>query len=179
VVAVTGGIAEGKSTVLGMLSELGYSTASADDVGREVFQTREVQAELAVLFETTDLSRDAIRAAISAKPDLRRGMNRLMHGPIWERILASGVQFVEIPLLVEACLHPNFRRVWVVTCGQEEQLRRLVERLGSRQAAEQMLSTQLSSTAKAQFADRIVRTNAEPASVLGFVSSAAEADVAR
>lgn len=178
-IAITGGIAEGKSTVLTMLADLGFSTASADAIGREVYEAPQTQRALKRLFETDSLDRPAIRAAISAKPELRRELNRIMHAGIWSEICERRTQFVEIPLLIEACLHPRFRVVWMVTCGAEEQLRRLVERLGNESEARQMLSTQLSSRAKAQFADRIVRTNIEPASVLGFVSSAAASDVAR
>lgn len=162
-----------------MLASLGYRTASADEIARDVFLDHSMQTSLRALFDLPELDRAAIREAIAAKPALRREMNALMHPAIWERILHSGAQFVEIPLLVEACLHPRFRVIWMVTCGHEEQLRRLTERLGSVRAADQLLSTQLSSRAKAQFADRIVRTNAERDDVLAFVTSVAGIDVAR
>lgn len=178
-IAITGGIAEGKSTVLQMLADSGYRTVSADGIAREVFQTPWAQARMAEIFGVQSPSRETIREMISEKPGLRRALNQVMHGPIWKGILESGAQFVEIPLLVETCLHPRFRVVWMVTCGFDEQLRRLSERLGGEPAAVQMMSTQLSSRAKAQFADRIVRTNAELNSVLGFVQSAAKIDVAR
>lgn len=178
-IAITGGIAEGKSTVLGYLTDLGYRTASADASAREVFQQPDTQVALATLFEREQPSRDFIREAISTKPELRRAMNHLMHGAIWDHLVAQTPDFVEIPLLVETCLHPRFSRVWVVTCGVEEQRRRLMERHSDGTLIDNLLSTQLSTLAKGQFADRIVRTNAERESVLGFVQSAAEFDVAR
>lgn len=176
-IAITGGIAEGKSTVLGMLSELGFRTASADEIAKEVFQRPEIQEGVATIFGTFD--RENIRAAMTMKPELRRELNRIMHGPIWEGILAEIPDFVEIPLLVETCLHIRFRKVWVVTCGPEEQRRRLKARLGSEAPIDALLATQISTRAKAKFADRIVRTNVEPGSVLAFVTAAAVEDRSR
>ena len=47
---MTGGVAEGKSTVLGYLRDLGYRTASSDDVSRGLFHSDEIQdAHLLIL----------------------------------------------------------------------------------------------------------------------------------
>lgn len=178
-IAITGGIAEGKSTVLDALAGLGYRTISADSVAREVYVLPETQQEISKIFEIENPTREEIREAISVKPRLRRELNALMHRPIWERILEEQPEFVELPLLVEACLHPWFQSVWAVSCGISEQRRRLLERVQDPNLVDQLLRTQLSSRAKAQFADRIVRTNGDRESVLAFVKSAAVADCAR
>jgi len=176
-IAITGGIAEGKSTVLAMLDRLGYRTASADDLARILFEGDQVQSSIQKAFGTT--SRDAIRELIAAKPHLRRELNRMMHRPIWERILELTPDFVEVPLLIETCLHIQFKKTWVVTCGEQEQRRRLVERLGATHQIDAILATQLPTRAKVQFADRIVRTNVELEHVLAFVTSAAVEDRTR
>jgi dephospho-CoA kinase len=165
--------------VLGMLGGIGYSVASADAISREVYAGERVQATIRRLLENPEPTRDEVREAMVSDGSFRRTLNRLMHGEIWDRIETLRPDFVEIPLLVEACLHPRFRRVWVVICGEEDQRKRLFERLGDRVQVDQLLATQLPTAVKAQFADRIVRTNGEPEDVLAFVQSIASADCAR
>lgn len=80
---------------------------------------------------------------------------------------------MEIPLLIEACLQGGFDRVWVVTCGADEQRRRLVERLGGEAGAEALLGSQLPTRAKIPFADVVIRTNQPEWSVKRDVALAA------
>jgi dephospho-CoA kinase len=164
-IAVTGGIAEGKSTVLGYMASAGVSTLSSDAVAREVFEEPEVQRELSRLINSEKVDRDALRARIAEEPHLRREVNRLMHPFVWKKIRNSKAVAVEIPLLLEACLQGEFARVWIVTCGPEEQLRRLARRLGSEDQAKKLIASQLPTQAKLVFGDRIVRTNEPPTGV--------------
>ncbi|MFQ3587287.1 MAG: dephospho-CoA kinase [Fimbriimonadaceae bacterium] len=169
-IAVTGGIAEGKSTVVGYIAEAGVATASSDAIARDVFAREEVQARLsAILRVPAPVEAATVRSAISENPDLRRQVNRAMHPEILRRIEAAEAAVVEVPLLLEACLQGLFERVWVVTCGPEEQLRRLTERLGDETAARRLVRTQLPTPAKLPFADRIIRTDRPPALVKGYV----------
>jgi dephospho-CoA kinase len=165
-IAITGGIAEGKSTVLGYLAESGLRIASADEIARDVYDLTPVQEALAHLTRVEGpVSRILLRERLAEEPDLRRKVNLLMHPYILKGIEASIADAIEVPLLLETCLYGMFNRVWVVTCGPQEQLRRLTQRLGSEDAARGLISTQLTSRAKCAFADTIVRTNAEELSV--------------
>lgn len=172
--AITGGIAEGKSTVLGYLAEAGYRTVSADAVAREVFHRPGIQEELRVRLGVTD--RDALLERLALDPDARRTLNHLMHAPVWEALSETGAQVVEIPLLVETVLHPRCAGVWVVTCGETEQLRRLTVRLGDELLARRLLQTQLSTRVKSMFADRIIESNLPEPQVRREVLDAAAHD---
>lgn len=168
-VAITGGIAEGKSTVLGYLSSLGYKTLSADALARELFDEDSIQKELAALLGVEPpVQRSDLLRAIAAKPSLRRAVNRLFHPYLLPRLLDGGAEFIEIPLLIETCLQGLFDEVWVVTCGPDEQMRRLAARVGPREAV-QLLAAQLPTQAKIPFADVIVRTNEPEERVLAHV----------
>jgi dephospho-CoA kinase len=159
-VAVTGGVAEGKSTVLQACADAGYTVGSADAVAREVFEQAAVQAQLAQLLQVeAPVAPSDLRQVLSENPSLRRSVNRLMHGNILQAMDRQDAQIWEVPLLIETCIYGLFDRVWVVTCGPEEQLERLVARLGDEQAARNLIATQLPSTIKCAFADHIVRTN--------------------
>ena len=173
-VAITGGIAEGKSTVLQMLAELGYRTGSSDEVSREVYIEPDVQAALAAAAGLpVPVDRAELRAAIAERPVLRRQVNAIMHPRIRARMRENDAQFVEVPLLVEACLQAEYRRVWVVTCGPEEQLLRLVRRYGDEAHARAVMASQLPSSVKNAFADLTIRTNAPLEAVRDVVSEAA------
>ncbi len=173
-VAVTGGIAEGKTTVVRYLAELGFQTASSDQFARECFQEPDVQRQLAKILDSDEPVVPArLRAAIESSSSVRRQVNRVMHPGVVSRIQASKAQFIEVPLLIEACLHPLFDQVWVVTCGPEEQLRRLRERDGTSPVGT-LVESQLSSFAKTPFGDVVVRTNLPLETVKRFVWHAAK-----
>lgn len=176
-IGLTGGIAEGKSTVLGFLQDAGFFTVSADAVAREVFESPEINQKIAAVFGLEQATREAVRSKIAQFPRLRRSLNQLMHGQVLDRIMASGADFAEIPLLIETCLTRNFEGIWVVTCGPEEQLSRLTVRLKDADLAKSLLRTQLPTFAKVPFADRIVRTNEPLDSVKTFVQFCAKQDL--
>lgn len=176
-IAITGGVAEGKSTVLGYLRDLGYSIESADHIARDVFESEEVQRQIGdLLGAAPPVSRDVLRGAI-ADVAVRRRVNAITHPRIIEAMRSSAAEFLEIPLLIETCLQGGFDRVWVVTCGADEQRRRLVARLGSEAAASSLLGTQLTSRIKIAFADSVIRTNRDESSVQRFVTMAAQRDL--
>jgi dephospho-CoA kinase len=165
-IAVTGGIGEGKSTVLSIASDLGIHTVSADKIAREVlddpaFRTR-IAHELHLDSDALEF-RARLREKISEDVEARTTLNSLTHPEILRRLLSSGserVTLFEVPLLIETCIQRFFDQTWLVTCGPEEQLRRLTQRLGNEEAARQLIATQLTAHIKTAFADRIIRTDA-------------------
>jgi dephospho-CoA kinase len=158
--AVTGGVAEGKSTVLQLLEQQGWRTISADAISKELFQDPSVQEAIANRFDLpTPLDRGAVRAKIAESHQNRRFLNTLMHHRVLDELIQSDAQAIEVPLLIETCLQPLFKRVWVVTCGREEQERRLRDRLQNEGQVQGVLRLQLPTAAKEPFADEIIRTN--------------------
>jgi dephospho-CoA kinase len=76
-VAVTGGIADGKSTVCEILRDLGHSVVSADEIARQLLDDPEVINEIienigGTFVQSGRVDRDALRKAISADPELRK-----------------------------------------------------------------------------------------------------------
>ena len=173
-VAVTGGIAEGKSTVVGYLRDLGYKTASADEVAREVFESEDIQERLGELLRVKGPVRPAdLREHLWENSTLRRSVNRVMHPVILRKMQALRADVIEVPLLIETCMQGYFRRVWVVTCGLEEQRARLKARFGEDTDTDAILSAQLPSEVKAAFGDVVVRTNRPPEDVIRFITAVA------
>jgi len=173
--AVTGGIAEGKSTVLQMLADNGWRTLSADQVAAEVRSRPEVQRDLPRALGLPSLDdRVALREVLATEPTLRRALNLQLHQLIWDEILAREPEAVEVPLLVETALTGWCERIWVVTCRPSEQRRRLLERLGDERAVDQLLHAQLPTRAKCAFADAVIRTNSPIDSVREIVERLAD-----
>jgi dephospho-CoA kinase len=94
-----------------------------------------------------------------------------MHPIILEALKTLNADAIEIPLLIETCFQGQFKRVWVVTCGLEEQRKRLAERLGSKADVEAVLASQIPTEVKCTFADVIVRTNRPPEDVHRFIKA--------
>lgn len=173
-VGLTGGVAEGKTTVLRVLAEQGLRTASADDYAREVLDDPmfwEMASDRLRL--NGPLDRRALARLIANDPVKRRTLNDLMHPEVLTRIIEDAPQVVEVPLLIETCLQSLFKRVWVVTCSPEEQSRRLAERYKDPALARQILGTQLSFNVKRCFADKIIRTDGPLSSVVKSVQEIA------
>ena len=175
VTAITGGIAEGKSTVLSTLSELGFQTASADQLARQVFYESDVNRKLSeILRLPAPIEPPQLRTGLAAGDATRRAVNKVMHPLILEMILSSRNDFVEVPLLLETCLQGAFHEVWVVTCGVPEQLRRLRIRYGDDFNEGVFLRSQLPSEAKLPFSDVVIRTNQPFEAVRRSISEALE-----
>lgn len=169
--AITGGIAEGKSTVMEILRQQGLHAVSADQIARELWSSSDFIADVSKELGIPNLNKELLREKISADSALRREVNSIFHPRIWAEIFASEPFVVEVPLLIEACLQHHFARVWVVTCGIEEQMRRLSDRVGI-ELANRLIRTQLPTRAKIPFADEVIRTNLPPPLVLSATHSA-------
>lgn len=168
-IAVSGGIAEGKSTVLRDLADCGLSTLNVDEIVDRMWQDPVFVSLVSADPKLRGARNKAeAREAITESEEARLAMNRLTHREVAMRMMAADVDAIEVPLLIEACLYDRFEEVWIVTCGIEEQRRRLVDRVGENQA-EQLLRLQLPTRAKLPFADIIVRTDTAPSNVSSFV----------
>ncbi len=155
-VGVTGGIAEGKSSVLGYLAEKGHTTWSADACVKSLWSDPTVRGEIASHFGTADRSRESWWEILESE-QARRQLNRIFHPRVVADLRQSPAEFFEVPLLFETDLAPLFDEIWVVTCGPEAQRQRLIER-GIREI-DAVLRLQLPTRAKIPFAGHVIRTN--------------------
>ena len=167
-IAITGGIADGKSTVCALLEEMGHTVVSADDIVHELHTDPTILAKVRDeigkdYVAAYGIDRDALREALSVDPEVRRQLNEILHPPVMSEVIVrtqtDGLAFAEVPLLIETATQGLFDEVWVVAAGVEMQRIRLIARLGSQEAADALLSTQLPTAAKIPFADRVIRTN--------------------
>ena len=155
VVAVTGGVASGKSALTGAFAELGVPVADADVAAREVVAPgSDGLARIVehfgtdVLDDAGSLDRGRMRKRIFADPSARRALEQIIHPRVrtWLRTAADNWQapygLLAIPLLVESGdAYAWVDRVLVVDVPESTQLARLRQRDGiSAELAQSMLS---------------------------------------
>ncbi len=145
VVAITGGIASGKTTVTRQLAAgLAASVFDADaEARRLVDDEADVRRELAQVFGPSILAADgqvdrpALRKIVFHDDAQRLRLERILHPRIrasWRALVeenlhsgSTSVLLVDIPLLYETGAEVLLDRVVVVGCRFETQLRRLTD----------------------------------------------------
>jgi dephospho-CoA kinase len=179
VLGVTGGIATGKSTVVGMLRELGAEVIDADEIAREVTQpgsegARRIREQFGDVFfdENGSLRRRELGERVFADPAERLRLEAILHPLILDRIrsriealraaagAADRIVVVEAPLLIEAGARGLVDRILVVAAEQRTQRRRLTERGDyTAQAIAQRIASQMTQEEKLRYADYVINTD--------------------
>ena len=163
-----------RHVVAPLRGEVGLLEASADEVARTVFESAPVQEGLAGLLGMQGpVTPPDLREHLWENARLRRSVNALMHPLILQTLKELNADAIEIPLLIETCFQGYFRQVWVVTCGLEEQRKRLLDRFGPKEDLAAILASQVPTEVKCTFADVIVRTNRPPDDVHRFIKAVA------
>ncbi|WP_066038772.1 dephospho-CoA kinase [Herbiconiux solani] len=176
VIAVTGGIGAGKSTVARRLRELGAVVADADQLAREAVEpgTPGLAAIAerfgpSVIAADGSLDRPALGAVVFADEAARRDLNAITHPAVHDltvqRIREAGeadahaVFVYDVPLLVESGGRRGglFEYVIVVEAPEEQRLERLMTLRGmSREEAERRIASQATDEERRALADVVI-----------------------
>jgi dephospho-CoA kinase len=157
-VALTGGIASGKSQVSALLERHGCFIIDLDVIAREVVEPgTDGLKELIENFGNSILSNDGtlnrkyLRDQLFKKGRNRAIIEQVLHPKILQKMKATmdactqGIVIVVVPLLVEKNLWKPFDRAIVVDCEVDNQINRLMTRENIDQSkAEAMLLAQAS-----------------------------------
>jgi len=187
-IALTGGIATGKSYVRAAFEALGVPTIDADRQARAAVAPgtdgwRAVRARFGEGIIGTDgeLDRKGLAAIVFADADARRDLEAIVHPVVrraidaWFASLAaadSPFGIADIPLLFETGRQAEVDGVIVVACSPDIQLRRLMERDGlTHDDAQRRVDAQLPIEDKARLADWVIRTDATFADTAAQVRS--------
>ena len=172
-VALTGGIATGKSYVLRQLRERGVPTIDADDIVHEMFgpgtgTTKAIAAQFGSFFlkEDGSIDRALLGNKVFADPESRMVLEAIVHPAVYETIqvwystLDRLFGVASIPLLFETRRETDFDFVVVTLCTRNEQIQRIVarDRLTAEQA-EQRIAAQMPPEEKARRANFVIRTS--------------------
>jgi dephospho-CoA kinase len=174
-IALTGGIATGKSYVGNLLREAGVPIVDADVLSREVVALGTPGlAAVRQRFGPDSIRRDGtmdrirIGQIIFKDKRARQDLEAIIHPAVQRAIekffdtLPKRTPFAvaDIPLLFETKREGQFTSIIVVACPKDMQLQRLMERSKlSKEDAERRLAAQLPIDQKVKKADYVIRTD--------------------
>lgn len=139
-VAITGGIGSGKSTVAGIIRELGYPVFSADAIAHNIYNEPSVLKEVAEKFpqcvQEGVLDRKKMAETVFSDREKLAALNEITHPVIMRRLLSDmersdgKVVFAEVPLLFESGSEAMFDRVIVVLRDRRARIGAVMKRDG-------------------------------------------------
>jgi len=170
-VALTGGIASGKTTVAELFAALGVPLIDTDVIARQIVEPgapalAQIVAAFGadVLDATGHLDRRRMRERIFADAAAKARLEAILHPAIRaeleRRSRAAGgpYQLLVIPLLAEGGRRDHVDRVLLVDAPEEVQVQRLMQRDHvSRAQAEAALKAQATRAARLAVADDVIR----------------------
>jgi len=175
-VALTGGIATGKSYVLDRFRRRGIPVLDADTLAHGVMAPGTgAAAEIALRFgpgviaADGSVDRKTLGSIVFADVNARRDLEAIVHPAVY-RAIAAGLRAFEllggapfavadVPLLFETGHASDFDRVIVTASPFDLQLQRLVHRGLTEDDARQRILAQLPTDEKASRADFVIRTD--------------------
>jgi dephospho-CoA kinase len=182
-VGLTGGIASGKSVVGEMLATLGAHLIQADHIAHELMQPGQaVYDEVvqhfgkAILNPDGSVNRPKLAEAAFGQPEQGSAtrvqeLNQIVHPAVirrqdeWMADMGRhdphAIAVVEAALIIEAGAADRFDRLIVVTCSEEQRVRRFAERLKidserARREVQRRMAAQLPDSAKITSADYVI-----------------------
>jgi dephospho-CoA kinase len=182
-IALTGGIASGKSTVAQLFVALGAKLIDTDQISREIVMPPspvlgEIVARFGrdVLTPAGTLDRARLRAIIFADPAARTELEALTHPAIRAAVanrsaqLGGPYQLIAVPLLFETETWREYDRVLVVETHPQVQLLRLMQRdYIDEAAARRMVAAQATPTQRSAIADDVITNNGDVAALAAQV----------
>jgi len=181
-VGLTGGIGSGKSTVAGLLVQLGATLVDTDRIARELtvaggtalppiieaFGADAVDASGAL-----DLAR--MRAQVFGDPDARRRLEAILHPLIGAEAARqaaasdSPIVVFDVPLLVESGRWAALvDRIWVVDCSVPTQRARVLARAGwNESTVDAVIAQQATLAQRRAVADAVIDNDTATLAALG------------
>ncbi len=174
-IALTGGIASGKSTVAQLFTALGAKLIDTDQIARDIVAPPSLVLDQivarfgpAVLNPAGNLDRSRLRSIVFNDSSARKDLEALTHPAIRAEVarqsasLGGPYQIIAVPLLAETGTRSDYDRVLVVDTDPQRQILRLMQRDGcDENAARRMLAAQASRAERRSIADDIIENNGE------------------
>ena len=133
-IAITGGIGSGKSTVLSIIKDLGYTVFSCDDICKDLYKKQSVLRKLKTLFPSAISGKLFYKADKKALSNLTfnndenyKKLSNFLQPLIVDKLVkkmdkVKGVCFAEVPLLFEGNYQSLFDKTIVVLRDKKERI---------------------------------------------------------
>jgi dephospho-CoA kinase len=178
-IALTGGVASGKSTVARLFEALGARLIDTDQIARDVVTPPSPVLDrlvarfgAAILNPDGTLDRAQLRHIILSDAAARKDLEAIMHPAIRAETAARSAaapgpyQLIAVPLLWETRTHGDYDRVLVIDCDPELQLKRLMLRDATNvEAARGMLAAQADRASRLAIAHDVIHNDGDVAAL--------------
>jgi len=172
IVALTGGIGSGKSTVGKLFQQLGAVVVDSDQLAREVVERGSSGFEQIVtlfgdeILKNGEINRSLLAEIIFKDPAKRKDLEQITH-PLIRKAFAdivakSGDQAIvinQIPLLVESKYEYNFDHVITVSTSEDKRIARLLAKGYTQEQIQNRMKSQVSDADREKIADSIIQNN--------------------
>jgi len=172
IVALTGGIGSGKSTVGELFRQLGAVVVDSDQLAREVVERGSLGFEQIVtlfgdeILKNGEINRSLLAEIIFKDPAKRKDLEQITH-PLIRKAFAdivakSGDQAIvinQIPLLVESKYEYNFDHVITVSTSENKRIARLLAKGYTQEQIQNRMNSQVCDADREKIADSIIQNN--------------------
>jgi dephospho-CoA kinase len=182
IIALTGGIATGKSTVTRMLQDQGIQVIDADQLVKSIYETQEAKNFIANNYPECILNNEInfkkLRELVFSQEMIKTNIESFIYQRLPEAFakVASTIQgqefyIYDVPLLFERKLNHLVDQIVVVYAPQKIQLARIMDRDGSKEeTARQILKQQMDIEEKKEKADFVINNISSMAELSAEVS---------
>jgi dephospho-CoA kinase len=184
VIALTGGIATGKTLVSDEFARLGIAVIDMDAIAREIVEPGQPALQAIksifgpeIIAADGGIKRSKLRSLIFSDSVLREKLESILHPLIRQKAreaiatVTSVYCILVIPLLADRGKYPDVNRVLVVDVDTNTQIHRLMARDNySQSQAEQALAAQPTRELRLEIADDILDNSGPPAQTRKKVS---------
>ena len=182
IVALTGGIGSGKSTVGQMFQDLGAIVTDSDQLARDVVERGTTGFDQIIgafgdeVLKNGDLNRAALADLVFKDPAKRKQLEQITH-PLIRKAFAKIVESAkgdsivvnQIPLLVESNHDYKFDHVITVSASEAVRIERLLKRGMNLTQIQQRLQAQSNDAQREKISDSIIRNDDSQADLLSEV----------
>ena len=182
IVALTGGIGSGKSTVGQIFQDLGAIVTDSDQLARDVVERGTTGFDQIIaafgdeVLKNGDLNRAALADLVFKDPAKRKQLEQITH-PLIRKAFAKIVESAkgdsivvnQIPLLVESNHDYKFDHVITVSASEAVRIERLLKRGMNLTQIQQRLQAQSNDTQREKISDSIIRNDNSQVDLLSEV----------
>ena len=182
IVALTGGIGSGKSTVGQIFGDLGAIVTDSDQLARDVVERGTTGFDQIIaafgdeVLKNGDLNRAALADLVFKDPAKRKQLEQITHplirkafAKIIESAKGDSIVVNQIPLLVESNHDYKFDHIITVSASEAVRIERLLKRGMNLTQIQQRLQAQSNDAQREKISDSIIRNDNSQADLLSEV----------
>jgi len=159
-IGITGGIGSGKSYVARRIQAKGYEVYDCDSAAKRLIRTSpDIRQRLTDLigpdtYQGEVLNKKAVAQFLLASEENAQAVDAIVHPAVFTDFEQSGLLWMESAILYESGAYRLVDKVIVVSCPDEERIRRVMQRDGiTREKVLEWMNRQLPQTEVRQRAD--------------------------